>query len=107
MSGPVKVIDALAREAGAKKGATGVYKIACDATVPSLFLTISGGQYEIPPSELITPLSATDSDCIFNVFGDTTVKTSFYLGASLARKYCLVLDYDNFKVGFAPNRYSN
>ncbi|KAH7695060.1 aspartic protease 2B, partial [Aphelenchoides avenae] len=107
LNGPVKVIDALTREAGAKSDGTGFYKIACDAKVPSLFLNISGHQYEIPPSELITPLSATDSDCIFNVFGDTTVKASFYLGASLARKYCLIFDYDNFKLGFAPNRYSN
>ncbi|KAH7700901.1 aspartic protease 2B, partial [Aphelenchoides avenae] len=105
--GPQNVTDVLAKEVGAKDDGYGFYKIACNATVPPLFLTFDGNQYEIPSSELVRPLSATDLNCIFNVYGHPSfVNVDFSLGAGLTRKYCLVLDYDDARLGFAPNRYN-
>lgn len=102
------VVDRLAEEAGAAdKGEFGFYKIACNATGPSLFLTFNGQQYEIPPSELVRPVSATDSDCILNVYANDYFPNFFSLGASIARKYCLIFDFDNVKLGLASNRYGN
>ncbi|KAH7716276.1 aspartic protease 2B [Aphelenchoides avenae] len=106
LDGPTKVTDGLAKVAGAQKNEYGVYQIACNVTVPSLFLTLSGQRFEIPGAELVRPLSATGPDCIFNVYGSDIVPGFFSLGAALARKYCLVFDYDNVQLGFSTNFYS-
>ncbi|KAH7693855.1 aspartic protease 2B, partial [Aphelenchoides avenae] len=104
--GRTDVTDGLAKVAGAKKDDYGVYEIACNATVPSLFLMLNGQRFEIPGSELIRPSDASDpSNCIFNVSGSDWMPNVFAVGAALARKYCLVFDYDNIRLGFSENLY--
>ncbi|KAH7718268.1 aspartic protease [Aphelenchoides avenae] len=108
VKGPIEVIKALAQEVGAKVDGLGRYPITCNASVPSLYLTFGGQRYEIPPSELVRPLSEASSQCVLNIYGDTGYSPSlFSIGAALARKYCLIFDFDNLRFGFAPNRYSN
>lgn len=101
-----KVTDGIAKVAGAVKDEFGIYKISCNAKVPSLFLTFGATTVEIPGSELVKPLSASDPNCILNVFGDDTFPGFFLVGASLARKYCLAFDYDGLQMGFAANHYA-
>ncbi|KAH7716271.1 aspartic protease 2B [Aphelenchoides avenae] len=107
LSGPMNVTDGLAKVAGAQKDGYGNYNIACNATVPSLFLTLSGQRFEIPGAELIRASDARDpSNCIFNVFGEDMIPGIFVVGAALARNYCLVFDYDDALLGFSRNLYS-
>ncbi|KAH7709634.1 aspartic protease 9 [Aphelenchoides avenae] len=105
--GPSKVMDGLAKVAGATKDdGSGIYNIACNTTVPSLFLTLKGHRLEIPGSELVGPIVAEIPDeRIFNVYGEDKVPGLFSVGAALARKYCLVFDYDNVQLGFSTNLY--
>ncbi|KAH7705410.1 aspartic protease 2B, partial [Aphelenchoides avenae] len=105
--GLTMVTDGLAKVAGAKKDKYSMYEIACNATVPSLFLTLSGQRFDIPASELIGPIEAAEPDInIFNVYGDDRGPGKFFVGAALGKKYCLVFDYDNVQLGFSTNLYS-
>lgn len=101
-AGPTDVTDALARVAGAENRHDGTYSIACNATVPSLFLTLNGERFEVPGSELVRPLQAKYThSCIFNVFGSDFPANFYRVGAALAREYCLVFDYVNVQLGFS------
>ncbi|KAH7704916.1 aspartyl protease-like protein [Aphelenchoides avenae] len=103
LTGPSDVIDAFAKVAGAVKDRHNVYHIACNATLPSLFISIGGNILIIPPEELfVRPFGATVPDCIFNVRAG---QDFFSIGAALARGYCLIFDYDNVKFGFSWNYY--
>ncbi|KAH7705056.1 aspartyl protease-like protein [Aphelenchoides avenae] len=103
LTGPSDVIDTFAKVAGAMKDHHNIYHIACNATVPSLFISIGGNSFIIPPEELLVrPFGATVPDCIFNVRGG---QDFFSIGAVLAREYCLIFDYDNVRFGFSWNYY--
>lgn len=97
------MVDGLAKAIGATKDQYDFYKIACNATVPSLFLTLGEQRLEIPSSELVKPLDAMNPDCYLSVNG---AYSDFYVGAALARKNCLIFDYDNVKLGFSANLHS-
>ncbi|KAH7721246.1 aspartyl protease-like protein [Aphelenchoides avenae] len=102
LKGPADVVDGLAKAIGATKDKYDFYNIACNATVPSLFLTFGDQHLEIPPSELIKPLDAMNPNCYLSVSG---AYSDFYVGAALAKKNCLVFDYDNVKFGFSANLF--
>ncbi|KAH7695138.1 aspartyl protease-like protein [Aphelenchoides avenae] len=102
LTGPDHVIDGLAKEAGAVKGEHDLYNIACNATIPSLFIGIGGYSFMIPPAELVRPLGTTDPACILNVRGGLP---DFSIGAALGRQYCLTFDNDNVRFGYSANFY--
>ncbi|KAH7694403.1 aspartic protease, partial [Aphelenchoides avenae] len=69
LTGSTKVINGLAKAAGALEDGNGAYFIPCNAELPSLFLTLNGQRFEIPGSELVQAELAVDPNlCIFNVY---------------------------------------
>lgn len=82
------------------------YYIDCNATLPSLFLTIGAVQLEIPPAELVERPFAGDTKCRLNMHPDAFTSSFFSIGAGLARKNCLIFDMENKRLGVAPNLYA-
>ncbi|KAH7705057.1 hypothetical protein AAVH_27749, partial [Aphelenchoides avenae] len=102
LTGPDHVIDGLAKEAGAAKDEDDVYNIACNATIPSLFIGVGGYSFMIQPEELVRPLGTTDPACILNVRGGLP---DFSIGAALGRQYFLTFGNDNIRFGYSLNYY--
>ncbi|KAH7705408.1 hypothetical protein AAVH_27386 [Aphelenchoides avenae] len=48
-------------------------------------------------------LAADPNFCIFNVYASDLYPGFFSVGAALARKYCLVFNYDNVQLGLSEN----
>lgn len=105
LSAPKNVSDAIAKSVGAVPGDY-KYNIACNATIPSLFLTLGGVKIEIPPSELIEVPYTGAKMCRLNIYGDAYTSKFFGVGAALARKNCLTYDLEGNRLGFAQNLYA-
>lgn len=79
------------------------YHIHCNATVPSLVLTIGAVQLEVQPAERIERPFAGDTKCRFNMYPDAYTSTFFSIGAGVARNNCHIFDLENKRLGVAPN----
>ncbi|KAH7721060.1 aspartic protease 2B [Aphelenchoides avenae] len=105
-SGPKNVTDAMAKQVGAVAGDY-FYDIACNATIPSLFLTLGGVQVEIPQADLIEGPYVGTGKCRLNIYGDEYSSSAFFsVGTALARKTCLTFDLEQNRIGISQNLYA-
>lgn len=92
------------------------YDIACDAKVPPLRFTFGTQTFEIPSEELVKPAGYDGSDATkcrldikrYDIEDQVRIDPFFFsIGASFARRYCEVLDFDNNRIGIADNRINS
>ncbi|KAH7693531.1 pepsin F-like protein, partial [Aphelenchoides avenae] len=102
LSGGYGLIDPIARATGATF-TSGSYLIDCNATFPSLFLTLDGTDYEFPAKTVIMK-SEYDGGCYlpFDVVDKQEDRTAIYIGEPIHNAFCLVLDPVHDRIGFAP-----
>lgn len=78
-------------------GSSPVAPYDCSA-LPPLVLTISGEGYRMPPEKFTR--SIDDRHCQINV---EVAPDTWEIGFTFVQEYCLVVDYDNERIGFAEN----
>lgn len=102
LAGSKAVIDPIAQATGASLDG-GSYAVDCNATFPSLFLTIDGTDYEFPSKTVITKFDY-DGTCYlpFNVDEQQEDPNAIYIGEPVHNAFCLVLDPVNSRIGLAP-----
>ncbi|KAH7724758.1 aspartic protease 2B [Aphelenchoides avenae] len=106
LAGSKAVLDPIAKATGAHFD-EGDYLIGCDATFPSLFLTLDGTDYELPAHTVIQK-SDYDGSCFlaFDVVDKQDDPNAIYIGEPVHNAFCLVLDPVNDRIGFAPAKLS-
>ncbi|KAH7724757.1 aspartic protease [Aphelenchoides avenae] len=101
LAGSKAVIDPIAKATGAVFD-EGAYFIHCNATFPSLFLTLGGADYEFPANTLIERFE-NDESCLlsFDVMREHDDPNAIYIGDPVHNAFCLVLDPVNARIGLA------
>lgn len=98
--GPVDAVSNIASSLNATANFAGEYFVDCDATLPTMVVTIAGAAYEFEGSDLILE---SGGQCLLLLMSIDLTGTGvdWILGDVFMRKYYSVFDYSNQRVGFA------
>uniref|UniRef100_A0A0K0D5E1 Peptidase A1 domain-containing protein n=1 Tax=Angiostrongylus cantonensis TaxID=6313 RepID=A0A0K0D5E1_ANGCA len=104
IGGPTVIIDQIAKVVGATYNATEcLYFIECDATPPTLDITIGANKYQIHYVNYIVDIG--HNTCFFALlpFEFGGFGPDWILGGPFMRQFCNIFDIGQQRMGFAPS----
>ncbi|CAI4225350.1 unnamed protein product [Auanema sp. JU1783] len=108
IGGPKAVIAGIANAVGATFVADyDMYSLPCNATIPTVDITIGGKTYSIDSRNSIVP--GDETTCFFALFPYNSFGfgPGWILGDPWIRQYCNIYDVGKSRIGFAPSLQKN